>query len=62
MHRIEWEVIIIFHNNNQQTKSITPTYKKSKLAKHAYGEGHRVIWYEARILEIEGNSRCGKYK
>jgi hypothetical protein len=35
---------------------------KSNLAKHAYEEGHRVGWYEARILEIESNSRYRKYK
>jgi hypothetical protein len=26
--------------------------EKSKLAQHAYEEDHRVIWDEARILEI----------
>jgi hypothetical protein len=26
--------------------------EKSKLAQHAYEEGHRVSWDEARILEI----------
>jgi hypothetical protein len=35
---------------------------KSKLAQHAYEEGHRVSWDEARILEIESNSRHKKYK
>jgi hypothetical protein len=35
---------------------------KSKLAQHAYEEGHRVGWDEATILEIESNSRYGKYK
>jgi hypothetical protein len=35
---------------------------KSELAKHAYEEGHRVAWDEARILEIEINSRYRKYK
>jgi hypothetical protein len=34
--------------------------EKSKLAQHAHGEGHRVGWDEARILEIESNSRYGK--
>jgi hypothetical protein len=33
----------------------------SKLAQHAYKEGHRVTWDEARILEIESNSRHRKY-
>jgi hypothetical protein len=35
---------------------------KSKLDQHAYEEGHRVDWDEARILEIESNSRYRKYK
>jgi predicted GIY-YIG superfamily endonuclease len=35
---------------------------KSKLAEHAYEEGHRVGWDEARVLEIESNSRYRKYK
>jgi hypothetical protein len=36
--------------------------ENSKLAQHAYEEGHRAIWDEARILEIESNSRFKKYK
>jgi hypothetical protein len=36
--------------------------EKSKLAQHAYEEGHWVGWDEARILEIESNSRYRKYK
>jgi hypothetical protein len=36
--------------------------EKSKLAQHAYEEGHRVGWDNARILEIESNSRYRKYK
>jgi hypothetical protein len=36
--------------------------EKSDLVQHAYKEGHRVIWDEARILEIENNSRHRKYK
>ncbi|PNF24633.1 hypothetical protein B7P43_G00740 [Cryptotermes secundus] len=35
--------------------------EKSRLAQHAY-EGHRVSWDEARILEVESNSRYRKYK
>jgi hypothetical protein len=34
--------------------------KKSKLAQHAYEEGHRVIWDEVGILENKSNSRCMK--
>jgi hypothetical protein len=36
--------------------------EKSKLAQHAYEEGHRVGWDDARVLEIESNSRYRKYK
>jgi hypothetical protein len=36
--------------------------EKSKLAQHAYEEGHRVICDEARILKIENSSRHRKYK
>jgi hypothetical protein len=36
--------------------------EKPKLAQHAYEEGHRVGWDDARILEIESNSRYRKYK
>jgi hypothetical protein len=36
--------------------------EKSKLAEHAYDEGHRVGWNDARILEIRSNSSYRKYK
>jgi hypothetical protein len=36
--------------------------EKSKLAQHAYEEGHKVGWDDATILEIESNSRYRKYK
>jgi hypothetical protein len=36
--------------------------EKSKLARHAHQEGHRIICVEARILEIESNRRHRKYK
>jgi hypothetical protein len=36
--------------------------EKSELAKHAYQEGRRVAWDEARTLEIESNSGYRKYK
>jgi hypothetical protein len=36
--------------------------EKSKLAQHAYKEGHRIGWNEARDLEIESNSTYRKYK
>jgi hypothetical protein len=33
--------------------------EKSKLVQHAYEEGHRVGWVEARILEIESKESIG---
>jgi hypothetical protein len=36
--------------------------EKSKQAQHAYEEGRSVGWDEARILDIESNSRYVKYK
>jgi predicted GIY-YIG superfamily endonuclease len=36
--------------------------EKSKLAQHTYEEGHSVSCGEARVLEIESNSRNRKYK
>jgi hypothetical protein len=35
--------------------------EKSKLAQHAYEEGHMVGWNEARILDIESHNRYRKY-
>jgi predicted GIY-YIG superfamily endonuclease len=35
---------------------------KSKLAQHAFEEGHQISWNEAKILQIEFNSRQRKYK
>jgi hypothetical protein len=36
--------------------------EKSKLAQHAYGEGHKICWNKARVLQIEPNSTYRKYK
>jgi hypothetical protein len=36
--------------------------EKSKLAQRAYEEDHRVGWDDARVLEIESNSRYREYK
>jgi hypothetical protein len=36
--------------------------EKSKLAQYAYKEGHILSWDDARILEIESNSRSRKCK
>jgi hypothetical protein len=33
-----------------------------KLAQHAFEEGHQISWNEAKILQIEVNSRQRKYK
>jgi hypothetical protein len=32
------------------------------LAQHAFDEGHQISWNEAKILQIEVNSRQRKYK
>jgi hypothetical protein len=32
------------------------------LAQHAFEEGHQISWNEAKILQIEFNSRQRKYK
>jgi hypothetical protein len=34
--------------------------EKSKLTQHAYKDGYRVFWDEARIFKIESNSRYRK--
>jgi hypothetical protein len=36
--------------------------EKLESAKHANGEGHGVVWDEARILEIESNCKYRKHK
>jgi hypothetical protein len=36
--------------------------EKSKLAQHSSEEGHKVGWDDARVLEIESDSRYRKYK
>jgi hypothetical protein len=36
--------------------------EKSRLAKHAYEEGHRIHWKEASAVQIETNSICRKYR
>jgi TorA maturation chaperone TorD len=36
--------------------------EKSKLAQHAYEEGHKVGWVKARISDIESHSKYRKYK
>jgi hypothetical protein len=35
---------------------------KSKLAQHAFEDGHQISWNEAKVLQIEVNSRQRKYK
>jgi hypothetical protein len=30
--------------------------KKSKLTEHAYEEGHKICWKEAKVLQIEPNT------
>jgi hypothetical protein len=36
--------------------------EKSKLAQHAYEEGHRICWKGAKVLQIESNTTYRKYK
>jgi predicted GIY-YIG superfamily endonuclease len=38
--------------------------EKSKLAHHTYEyeEGHKICWNEAKVLQIEPNTTCRKYK
>jgi hypothetical protein len=36
--------------------------EKSKLAQHAYEEGHKIFWNKARVLQIEPNTTYRKYK
>jgi hypothetical protein len=39
--------------------------EKSKIAQHAYEEdeeGHKIFWNKARVLLIEPNTTCRKYK
>jgi hypothetical protein len=36
--------------------------EKSKLVQHAYEEGHRIRWKEAKVLQIEHNITYRKYK
>jgi hypothetical protein len=43
-----------FHEDRHNFKLVL---LKSKLAEHANKEDHKVIWDEARILEIERNSK-----
>jgi hypothetical protein len=35
---------------------------KSKLAQHAYEEGHEMRWKEAKVLQIKPNTTYRKYK
>jgi hypothetical protein len=36
--------------------------EKSKLSQHAYEEGHKICWNEAKVLQIEPNTTYRKYK
>jgi hypothetical protein len=37
-------------------------YEKSKLAQHAYKEGPKICWKQEKVLQIEPNATCRKYK
>jgi hypothetical protein len=41
---------------------IQSLFGKSKLAQHAYKEGHKICWKEARVLHIKPNTTYRKYK
>jgi hypothetical protein len=36
--------------------------ENSNLAQHAYEEGHKICWNEAKVLQIEPNTTYRKYK
>jgi hypothetical protein len=36
--------------------------EKSKLAQHAYEEGHIICWNEEKVLQIQPNTTYRKYK
>jgi hypothetical protein len=36
--------------------------QKSKLGQHAYKEGHKICWNEAKVLQTEPNTTYRKYK
>jgi hypothetical protein len=36
--------------------------KESRLAKHVYEEQHHIQWKEAKVVQIETNNMCKKYK
>lgn len=49
-----WNVLLIFSSQG--------LLQKSKVAEHSYEEGYQRGWNEARILQIELNTRYRKYK
>jgi hypothetical protein len=55
---LKGEEQLLEHRHNLQQDLL----EKSKPASHAYEEGHRIGWDDARILDIESNSRYRKYK
>jgi hypothetical protein len=36
--------------------------QKSKLVQHAYEEGHKIYWKEAKVFQTEPNATHRKYK
>jgi hypothetical protein len=52
------EVLIKEHKNNP-TQGLL---QKSKLAQHAYEEGHKICWNKARVLQTEPNNTYRNYK
>jgi hypothetical protein len=51
----------IFLVLNTIRQTLCSMMEKSRLAKHAYEEGHHIQWKEAKAVQIETNI-CRKYK
>jgi hypothetical protein len=61
-----WQML---HRRNMQTFRRVHKYnltqgllEKSKLAQHAYEEGHKICWNKAKVLQIEPNTTYRKYE
>jgi hypothetical protein len=50
--------IWIWEHMNNSKQGLT---EKSRLAKHAYEEGHHIQWKEAKAVQIETSNICRKY-
>jgi hypothetical protein len=50
------------HIKEHKYSLIQGLLRKSKLAQHAYKEGHKICWKEAKVLQIEPDTTYRKYK